>query len=1442
MPRSRKHRSPVKSHSEEKADDVDEENMSRILATIHRIKGQKQRPGEERICATMLFKYGVEQDMTLSILDKAVQAGRVVKLINKGMPSYRDPDNLPVTRGVLNTSDLHRMVKKAILSVNLGGCTFKEIEDYICSDCNLVPSPELTEQLKASIGKQMEQGKLERRGRLYRVPIARADPFPQPSVPPSAVCSFCLGTAEQNRDSQPEELVSCHECGNSGHPTCLKYSLDLVERIKAEPWLCLECKKCMVCGQAANADDLLICDACDKGFHMECLDPPLGELPEGCWICPVCVPPPNRRRTGSSSRSQEHGGEDTPTTKRPRKSILSYFSDYCTIKGSGGRKKKALLKDDGDFDCSMMLDRVDEEVAPPLPPGVEESDLILFKKAQEKALATSLNGKLTLDPAVRSPPMIEFGKYEIKTWFSSPYPQEYAMLPKLYICEFCLKYMKSRSILKRHRAKCFWFHPPANEIYRKDDLSIFEVDGMASKIYCQNLCLLAKLFLDHKTLYYDVEPFLFYVLTQNDRKGCHLVGYFSKEKSCQQKYNVSCIMTMPQYQRQGFGRFLIDFSYLLSRIEEQPGSPEKPLSDLGRVSYYSYWKSTIMEYLYQCDTPKVSIRKMSRDLGMDPHDIAATLQMLNMLSLRPGGRVIVSKNRAILEAHMEGVRSGKSKRIALDPSSLHWSPLVNPKPATTLSVGEDSEEDEVCVGGESGKEGGGHEVSMDIAVGMEGKTSDPVESGLDRVEERTQGEMEKRQEVEESEEEQVVHGGLAIDGGGGNVKTLGEVNGREEMERWEEKDSGPGGEETKVDRVSQDREEEEGEPGDASMQIESEVDASVHEAEGGTSNNTSRQENSVFEEGNEDSQDQEEEEDLPNVSVEEQGVCSVDGGCGSVDHEGVVCRTDEPSSDTEDTREQQETAAEKQDKSRGGEMNLSTDDAIRSYAPTPGDTPERDSHRRRRQLDPDTPLRRSARKMPVPTTGRKPSHKKAKSLPLDRKERRERHSLPYIDPVSARTRSRNTIEIGRGKLFTLGISNFEPVRKRRKTTMSTSSADVRVTDDDDEQFRNAGDCSASDSTGFCDRRNYQSRRHAEEEEEGGGGREQNLAHRRGNFQDYDEDNSSQRSTSPNPKRWTHDPCSDLEGSENESDTSSSSSSLFIAQDGGKGLGRGYATAREDTAEVSGGRLLREEDSNVEEFDSQSDNECSERRGPARTEESARVDPHWGAGPTGNQVPNPRPGPTRAPEVGSRSDAEEPSETAKLLLRLSEAPCYSVHPLPAMLGSNTQQESSLNQLNPPNSSPYEAFHSQSTNPPNAPLERGGLPTSTFGHHSAFLPMTHTESSELSPGGGIPRSPFPKTLMNRVGSTPHPFSLYGHPQALQSYFMPSPPPRPLTPNTYSSGPPFPYMHMYPQLPFNRPPLHPLSMQANYWGRPPPYVSGQQQQVNNSEQQHLPSSTSS
>ncbi|XP_013166459.1 PREDICTED: uncharacterized protein LOC106116946 [Papilio xuthus] len=282
-------------------------------------------------------------------------------------------------------------------------------------------------------------------------------------------------------------------------------------------------------------------------------------------------------------------------------------------------------------------------------------------------------------PAPRCPSAIEFGQWEIETWYSSPFPQEYARLPKLFLCEFCLKYAKSRAVLMRHLDKCLWRHPPATEIYRCGDISVFEVDGNANKIYCQNLCLLAKLFLDHKTLYYDVEPFLFYVLTKNDSKGCHLVGYFSKEKHCQQKYNVSCIMTMPQYQRQGYGRFLIHFSYLLSKEEGQPGTPEKPLSDLGRVSYHAYWKSVILEYLYDHKDKSFTFEDIALTTGMHMNDIGVTFQLLGFVRYVPDNDsmklgICVDWNR--VENHTKKVRS--KPRLEIDPECLRWTPLLAP--------------------------------------------------------------------------------------------------------------------------------------------------------------------------------------------------------------------------------------------------------------------------------------------------------------------------------------------------------------------------------------------------------------------------------------------------------------------------------------------------------------------------------------------------------------------------------------------------------------------------------------------------------------------------------------------------------------------------------------------------------------------------------------------
>ena len=67
-------------------------------------------------------------------------------------------------------------------------------------------------------------------------------------------------------------------------------------------------------------------------------------------------------------------------------------------------------------------------------------------------------------------------------------------------------------------------------------------------------------------------------ICSNRQVGHHIIGYFSKEKLSAEDYNVACILTLPQYQRMGYGKLLIAFSYELSKIEKKTGmiffSPE----------------------------------------------------------------------------------------------------------------------------------------------------------------------------------------------------------------------------------------------------------------------------------------------------------------------------------------------------------------------------------------------------------------------------------------------------------------------------------------------------------------------------------------------------------------------------------------------------------------------------------------------------------------------------------------------------------------------------------------------------------------------------------------------------------------------------------------------------------------------------------------------------
>ena len=125
-------------------------------------------------------------------------------------------------------------------------------------------------------------------------------------------------------------------------------------------------------------------------------------------------------------------------------------------------------------------------------------------------------------------------------------------------------------------------------------------------------------------------------------------------------------------QRRGYGRFLIAFSYELSRKEAKVGTPERPLSDLGMVSYRSYWASVLLAIL-QSHRGAISIKQLSEMSAIKTDDIISTLQALNLIKYWKGQHMI-SVSPRVLQEHLINESAKTTLQVDSSCFASAWMP------------------------------------------------------------------------------------------------------------------------------------------------------------------------------------------------------------------------------------------------------------------------------------------------------------------------------------------------------------------------------------------------------------------------------------------------------------------------------------------------------------------------------------------------------------------------------------------------------------------------------------------------------------------------------------------------------------------------------------------------------------------------------------------------
>ena len=117
--------------------------------------------------------------------------------------------------------------------------------------------------------------------------------------------------------------------------------------------------KCRKCKQTNRSSMMLLCDSCNCGFHIDCLQNPLTAVPDGEWFC--CVQCESRGtylkhslgHKGSASEPESSSGSELDSELES-----SSDGDYATDSEDSGpsflkRKRRVVIEDDSEDEAEI---------------------------------------------------------------------------------------------------------------------------------------------------------------------------------------------------------------------------------------------------------------------------------------------------------------------------------------------------------------------------------------------------------------------------------------------------------------------------------------------------------------------------------------------------------------------------------------------------------------------------------------------------------------------------------------------------------------------------------------------------------------------------------------------------------------------------------------------------------------------------------------------------------------------------------------------------------------------------------------------------------------------------------------------------------------------------------------------------------------------------------